>query len=167
MIQAPGFSGTPFSGQEASAEANASCIASSARSKEPEIRIRAARMRPDSLRNTASAAERASAISRGRRARGGLPLGRGRHTEHRANLDRSFHALTACRNPRGPIDGFVEILAVGYVETGKLLLGFGEGAIREESFAILDAHRGRGRTGREWLGRHEDSFARSLFHQRP
>src|SRR5581483_3842757 len=62
VIQAPGLSGTPFSGQLDTAEVNASCMASSARSKEPESRINVAMIRPDSCRKTDSTKAVASAI---------------------------------------------------------------------------------------------------------
>src|SRR5260370_13775019 len=54
VIHAPGLSGTPLAGQFAMAEANASCMASSARSKDPASRMRVAIIRPDSWRNTVS-----------------------------------------------------------------------------------------------------------------
>jgi len=54
VSHAPGLSGTPFAGQLATAVANASCIASSARSNDPLIRMSVARMRPDSWRKTES-----------------------------------------------------------------------------------------------------------------
>jgi hypothetical protein len=60
VIHAPGFSGTPRSGQLASAAANASCIASSAKSNDPEIRMSEAIIRPLSSRNTFSAMALAS-----------------------------------------------------------------------------------------------------------
>src|SRR6516164_5141683 len=44
----------PFSGHWANASANASCMASSARSNEPETLIRLAMIRPDSRRKTDS-----------------------------------------------------------------------------------------------------------------
>jgi hypothetical protein len=52
VIQAPGLSGTPRSGQTCMATMNASCTASSARSKSPRTRIREAVARPDSCRKT-------------------------------------------------------------------------------------------------------------------
>jgi hypothetical protein len=48
--QGRGLSGTPLAGQALKAAANASCIASSARSKSPSRRMSVARMRPDSAR---------------------------------------------------------------------------------------------------------------------
>src|SRR2546427_4008343 len=51
-----------FSGQEARAEAKASCIASSAPSNDPEIRISVAIIRPESCRNTDSATDSASIL---------------------------------------------------------------------------------------------------------
>src|SRR5438093_12437454 len=64
VIHAAGFWGIPFSGQEVSAAEKASCMASSARSNDPEKRIKVARMRPDSCRKTRSAAAFASVFIR-------------------------------------------------------------------------------------------------------
>ena len=52
--QARGLSGTPSRGQRSAAIANASCAASSARSKSPRKPIRVARTRPHSSRKTCS-----------------------------------------------------------------------------------------------------------------
>jgi hypothetical protein len=56
--QARGFEGTPSRGQCSMAEANASCNASSARSKSPSTRIKVARTRRDSARYVASICSR-------------------------------------------------------------------------------------------------------------
>jgi hypothetical protein len=53
-IQPPGLGGVPFSGQEATATANASWTASSARSMSPKRRTRVATARPNSSRKIAS-----------------------------------------------------------------------------------------------------------------
>src|SRR5687768_10881097 len=55
MGQAPGLGGTPSTDQYASAASIASEAASSARSRSPKRRTRAASSRPRSSRNTASA----------------------------------------------------------------------------------------------------------------
>src|SRR6266545_3706698 len=60
MSQARGESGTPDIRQWSTAEVNASCIASSARSKSPTMRISVATSRPQSERYTASTAAVAS-----------------------------------------------------------------------------------------------------------
>src|SRR5713101_3469919 len=62
VIHAAGFSGIPLSGQLERAEVNASCMASSAKSKEPESRIKVAMILPDSCRKIDSATALASAI---------------------------------------------------------------------------------------------------------
>lgn len=56
------FCGRPLAGQEARAAANASCMASSAASKERQVRIRAAIIRPECSRKTDSTASVTSII---------------------------------------------------------------------------------------------------------
>ena len=51
MTHAPGLRGVPSRGQRSSAVANASCTASSARSRSPRTRVRTATARPHSSRN--------------------------------------------------------------------------------------------------------------------
>ena len=60
VIQAPGRSGTPASGQRSMATTKASWTASSARSKSPRTRMRVATACPDSSRNTRSTSARAA-----------------------------------------------------------------------------------------------------------
>jgi hypothetical protein len=62
MIHAPGLFGSPRSGQVRSACSNASWTASSARSKLPVARIRAATARPASRRNRRSTSLPVSAV---------------------------------------------------------------------------------------------------------
>src|SRR5258706_8070104 len=123
MTHAAGFSGVPLLGQEASAEANASCIASSARSKEPETRIKLAMIRPDSCRKTDSAADRMSAIQRASMTGDRLRFRARGKARQRANLDTAFASLARGRNLRRPLYSLVEILAIEDVIPGQLLLG--------------------------------------------
>ena len=64
VIQAPGLSGIPSRGQRSNAIANASCTASSARSKSPSTRMSVATARPDSRRNRRSTTSAASLTCR-------------------------------------------------------------------------------------------------------
>src|ERR1700733_7360996 len=61
-VQGGGFAGTPSACQFMTAAAKASCIASSARSKERQTRMSPAMMRPDSWRKTDSTVARWSCI---------------------------------------------------------------------------------------------------------
>ena len=117
MSQAAGFVGIPVFGHVASAEVKASCSASSARSNDPARRINVARMRPDSWRNTVSAAVFASKLIRFRK------------IVHGTNLDASFGSSASSRDLLGPFDSFVQVLAVEDVVAGELLFGFREWAI--------------------------------------
>src|SRR5579871_5165907 len=156
IIQAAAFSGTPFSCHAASADAKASCSASSARSNEPEIRIRQARIRPDASRNTASATERKSSIRRC-----------GGQSGQRPNLDAALTAFAGRGDLGGPLDGLVQILAVENVIPRKLLFGLGERAVADQRFSSGDAHRSGSGGGGQRLGRNEDAFASGLFHHLP
>src|ERR1700677_1360941 len=66
VIQAAGLAGTPSACQFMTAAAKASCIASSARSKERQTRMSPAMMRPDSWRKTDWTVARWSCIHEGR-----------------------------------------------------------------------------------------------------
>src|ERR1700678_3261863 len=110
VIQAAGLSGTPWAGQLTTAAAKASFIASSARSKERETRIRPAIMRPDSARKTASTVARWSCIH-------GFTLGK---FADGPNLDASGPARAASRNFSGPGQSFVQILTLENVVSGQL-----------------------------------------------
>src|SRR5215208_5871544 len=94
VIQPPGLAGTPSRGQRATALANASCTASSARSKSPTARIRAATARPDSRRNTWSTAAAGSTVLR-------APFELG-EVDDRPDLDR---AVPAARARAGGLQG--------------------------------------------------------------
>src|SRR5579862_6376559 len=152
MIQAAGLSGIPFAGHEASAEANDSCIASSARSKEPEIRIRLATIRPDSCRKTDSTVERMSSI-RSRDVTGDRAGFRARgQAAHRADFDATFSALARRRDFGPPFDGFVQVLAFHDVVTREMLLGFGERSVGHQSFSVLHPDRSGGAGGSQRFG---------------
>src|SRR6266404_907050 len=152
MIQAPGFSGTPLSGQEASAEANASCIASSARSKEPETRIKLAMIRPDSCRKTDSAADRISTIQRSSLIGRHLGFRARRQAGQGANFDAAFASLAGGRNLLRPLDGFVQVLAIEDVIASQLFLGLGEGSVCDQRFTVLHSNGGRVSGGAQRLG---------------
>src|SRR5215469_5957161 len=158
VIRPAALSVMPFSGQVASAAEEASCIASSARSKEPEIRISPARIRPDSWRNTASATERTSAIPRDGLTSGDLQLRTHGDTKKRTNLDAAFAAFAHGRDARGPLDGLVQAFTIQDVVAGELLLGFGEGAVGDDGFAIFDSDGGCRRRGGEGFGGDEDAL---------
>src|SRR5258708_1194837 len=124
VTQAAGLSGTPFSGHATSAEARASCMASSARSKEPASRMRVAMIRPDSRRKIDSTMAPGSAI-----ADAGMVYGRfgklrpHRHFANRTNLHASVLPTASRGNPGGPVNGLVQVFAVQDVVTGQLLFG--------------------------------------------
>src|ERR1700677_3542309 len=134
VIQARGFSGMPSVCQLTTAAAKASCMASSARSKEWEIRMRPATMRPDSLRKTASTVARWSCIH-------GWTLGK---FADGPNLDASGPTRAGGRNFSGPGQCFVQILTLKNVVPGQLLFGFRKWPIDDQRLAILHAN-GRGR----------------------
>src|SRR5689334_13036711 len=97
----------PVFGQESRAMMNASCIASSARSNDPESRINVAMIRPRSSRNTDSAvAEESGMLQNGRFLLSGSEWNRGYRTKFDADC-------TAClRESRRPVLRFYRILAV-------------------------------------------------------
>src|SRR5438309_8039774 len=127
-------------------------MASSARSKEPQTRMRPAMMIPDSCRKTDSMVARRSAIyAAGKlRARGEMSFrADGTH----------FHAALAAsaggRNLRRPFQRFVQIGAVENVIAGELFLGLSERTVCHHCFSVLHPHRGGGRSeerrvGKEW-----------------
>src|SRR5262249_15479010 len=117
-------------------EANASCIASSARSKDPEMPMRLAIIRPDSSRKTDSAARRVSSIQ-SRILDPGPRLGAGVLKSHRTNLDATRVSLTFGGYLSCPLDRLIQIRAIHDVVPGKMLLGFRERAIEDQGFAIL------------------------------
>src|SRR5438067_1041842 len=165
MIHAPPFSGIPFCGQEASAAVNASCIASSARSNEPQIRIRPARIRPDSIRKTASAVSRTLTIPRKSVIESRFGVRTCGYARHGADLDAAFPALARCRNARSPLDRLIQVLAVQDVVAGELLLRLGEGSVGDQRPSIVHAHGGSARGGRERLGAEQDTLTDGFRHQ--
>src|SRR5580704_10026810 len=154
VIQAPGLSGTPSACQLTTAAANASCIASSARSKECETRMRPAIMRPDSLRKTASTVARWSCIH-------GYAL---RKFADWADFDASCPTGTSSGNFGSPGKCFVEILTVEYVVSSQLFLGFGKWTVSDYRRAILQANCSSGRAGFERVGSTEDAASERLLH---
>src|ERR1700689_2757545 len=115
VIQAAGLVGIPSVRQLTTAAAKASCIASSARSKECDIRIRPAIIRPDSERKTDSTVARCSSIH----GRTGRKLADG------TDLDAASPTGTGSGYLGSPGESFVEILAVENVVAGELLFGLG------------------------------------------
>src|SRR6266436_19856 len=167
VIQAPGFSGVPLLGQVAKADANASCMASSARSKEPESRIKVAMIRPDSSRNTDSTEVLASAICRTNRTTILRLLSPDWKRSNGSNLDATFSAAANQRDFRGPPDRFIQILAVQNVIAGKLFLGFRERAVQRDRLTTLHPN-GGGRAGRlQRLRRPVNTELLGLLHDRP
>src|SRR5215469_14757785 len=162
-IQAAGLSGTPLTGQEASAEANDSCMASSARSKEPEMRIRLEMIRPDSCRKTDSATERISCMLRAGDGRG-LGCRARAQPRHRPNFDTPSASLASGRDLGRPLDRFIEILAIDDVISSELLFGFGERPVHDQGLAVLHANRGRGHDRRERFDAPQDALPGRFFH---
>src|ERR1700722_7227901 len=140
--------------QLTTAAAKASCIASSARSKECEMRMRPAIMRPDSLRKTASTVARWSCIH-------GWTLGK---FADRPNLNASGPARAGSRNFSGPGQSFVQILTLQNVVSGQLLFGFCKWPVGDQRLAILHANGGSRGAGLERIGSTEDAAFASLIH---
>src|SRR5512133_338120 len=139
VIHAAGLLGTPRSGQLRRACTNASWTASSARSKLPVARIRAATARPASRRNRRSMSERASPVV--------SALRFVRELLDRPQLDGAVHRAwtTASRFYR-----LVEVGDIQHVVATKLLLGLREGSIRHDRLAVGSADR---RSCGGWLQR--------------
>src|SRR5207237_9814658 len=95
-------------------------IASSARSKQPQTRMRPAMMIPDSCRKTDSIVARRSAIYTADvfSTRGGVNL-----CADRTHFHAAFSASAGGRNLRRPFQRFVQIGAVENVIAGELFLG--------------------------------------------
>src|ERR1700760_2623154 len=117
VIQGAGLSGTPSACQLTTAAAKASCIASSARSKECETRIRPAIMRPDSLRKTDSTVARWSCIH----------SWTGEEFANGPNFNTSSRTRAGSGNFGSPGKRLIQILTIEYVVAGQLLFGFGKG----------------------------------------
>src|SRR2546428_4782584 len=109
VIQAPGLGGRPSPGHLRRATANASCTASSATSKSPKTRIRAATDRPDSSRKIrpTSAPSSLSAASMS------CSLSGPGYVSERADLDR---LRDCCGGLRCPGERGVEVLGVDDVK---------------------------------------------------
>src|SRR5688572_4687070 len=125
MIQPAGLCGNPRSGQVRSACSKASWTASSAKSKLPVTRIRAATARPASWRNRWSTSLRVSAV--------GSALRLVRELLDWSQLDRAKHCAGAAASR------FDSLVCVGDVEdvvAAELLLGFGERPVSDDGFAI-------------------------------
>src|SRR5580658_3349070 len=108
VIQAAGLAGTPSACQFMTAAAKASCIASSARSKERETRMRPAMMRPDSWRKTDSTVARWSCIH-------GRTL---REFANGPDLDTSRNTCAGSGYFGCPGQCFIKVLAVEDVVSG-------------------------------------------------
>src|SRR5262249_44995416 len=145
-------------------DANDSCMASSARSKEPEIRIRLAMIRPDSLRKTDSAAEGMSAIQGNNLIHDPLLPGNRAQAGHRPNLDTAVVPFAASRDLGRPFDGLVQIPAVDYVIARELLLRFRERSVRHERFTVLYPNRRRGCSWGQRLGAPQNALSHGLLH---
>src|SRR5258708_10368695 len=153
VIQAAGLSGMPRAGQVASADANASCIASSARSNDPAMRISVAMMRPDSSRKTDSTAVRASTSN-------------ALHLVDRPDLDAPLAALTRGRDFSRPLDRVVEIAALDDVIAGELFLRLRARTVGDDGLTASSANR-RGGVGRlQRIGASQHAAAASLVHHR-
>src|ERR1700733_4112798 len=107
-VQGGGFAGTPSACQFMTAAAKASCIASSARSKERETRMSPAIIRPDSWRKTDSTVARWSCIHEGTL----------REFADGPDLNASRHAGAGSGYSSGPGQSFIEVLAVEDVVSG-------------------------------------------------
>src|SRR6185437_2559778 len=113
-----GLLGMPLVPQCPRAAAKASCIASSAKSKERETRIRLAIIRPDSRRKMASTVARSSSI-----------CGRPAHLANGTDFNTARFALTRRRDSCGPFQRFIQIFALENVVSRQLLLRFRERAV--------------------------------------
>src|SRR5882757_8939099 len=169
---ARGLDGGSAAGQRSSAVANASCSASSARSKSPTRRISVASARPASSRNIFSISigvMRPAIIDR----RSGACAARTRNLEipgsaltRRPGMTASLSTIDPDRpdldrtrlgagNARGNGDRGVEILGLDQIVAAELLPRFRERTIRRQSLAVANAHGGRGRCRLQCIARLE------------
>src|SRR5208283_915300 len=120
VIQAAGLSGMPSLTQCVNAAANASCMASSARSNDCEILIRPAIIRPDSRRKMPSTVLRISSI-------------------YALAYSEACDSGAASRsgNPCSPLECFVKVFTVQDVIRRELLLGLRERPVAHQRLAIL------------------------------
>jgi len=137
ISHARGLSGVPSRGQRAAAIANASCAASSARSKSPRKPIRAARTCPHCSRK-------------------GLVEAGGHSTIGRTSI---APPKRAGRDLRGQLDRGVEVVALIDEPAAHRLLQLDERAVGGQRPAVLHPH-GRGHLGR--LQAHAGGHARVL-----
>src|SRR4051794_10799291 len=140
VIHAPGLSGTPPAGHDFNAVANASCAASSARSNEPDMRIRLATIRLHSSRKTVSTMDSTSRMLRGQV----FPdvLLQLRNIPERPYLDAPLPAAALRRNLRRPGNCLIQILAVDDVVPAELFFRLGKRTIGHQRLATLMPHRG-------------------------
>src|SRR5215211_2847806 len=132
-IQPPGFGGTPVSGHLWTATTKASCTASSATSRSPKRRVRAATARPNSSRKVAST----SAVPTATGSVLGVVL-------EGAHLHRALAGGAALGRPP---QGVVEVLGLDDPEAAHVLLRLGEGPVAGENLVPLGPHHG-GHVGR-------------------
>src|SRR5665213_3292776 len=138
--QARGLDGGGASGQRSSATANASCNASSARSKSPTRRINVASALPASPRNVFS-------ISPGVMCRS--VMGPSIINPDRPDLDR---AIPGAGNLRGNRQRLVEILGLDQIIAAELLAGFRKRTVGGQRLAVAYPHGGRGRDRLQSVG---------------
>src|SRR5262249_53804032 len=140
VSQAPGLRGGPSLSQFAAAEAKASCKDSSARSKDPEMRIRVAMIRPYSSLKTFSSISLACDIRRALHIpKAACNLSKSKFDVHeqsiahwpdRPNLNAAFAALACGRDLTGPFNCLIDGFAIKNVVTSQLLLCLCEGSVR-------------------------------------
>ena len=82
-----------------------------------------------------------------------------------ADFDIADGAAAGGGDAGGPLESVVEVGAIEDVVAGELLLGFGEGAVGDERFAVVDAHGGGGGGGGEGVGGAEDAAAGGVLHE--
>ena len=114
-----GLSGAPSRGQRSAAIANASWVASSARSKSPRKPISAASTRPHWSRKACSSIALTTSIDR-------------------AHLDRAAHAAAGIL--RGELDRRVEVVGLEEQVAAERLLHLDERAVGGQRLAVLHPH---------------------------
>src|SRR6266567_8024226 len=149
ISQAPGPSGTPWTGHCSSAITRASCASSSAAPTSPVMRARPAMRRGDSIRQTASIAERVASW---------LSTVGGPH--HLKDVGLPFPAgpyvPVQFDEAGGPLDGF--FLGPQVVQgVADQLLGLGERAVGHGHLATGQRDPGAGRAGQQPGGVQQDA----------
>src|SRR4029453_9451285 len=140
VIQAPGRSGTPATGQRSMATRKASWTASSARSKSPSTRMRVATACPAPSPNPRAASPRAPPASAPPTSRPPGPLSGGHVDLHdRPDLDRPAPDV---RDAGRDLDSLVQVLCLDHVEAAELLLGLGERPVGGQRLAVAHPHGG-------------------------